>query len=565
MGAIGIDPGSSAVRFVELEQTAEGIKVVSAISVPTELFGDDTTGEAVPKATAEAGALLDKYADAGLAYSRGVVGLSGRELILRYFKVPVGPEARQQLSIQFEIDEITNNGTDDVACSWTVLPRPEDDLSEDDTVLVALAKTDFVERQNDRLRGLRIKPQQLSTASLGLYNAWLLGGEVKEGETVLVASVGYNETELCLITDRSLVFARNVGTGGKQFAEAAQEHWNAPPIKCWRGLMSKGDMSPPSPGRRDGDALQVSLWSVGDQFFRMLDSSVNFAKLQLRIRGLNVSRVAIGGEIVRMKGFMEFMSSRFKQPVVAFNPFAHIGTGSVAEPCKRGDGDPSKFPHQYAVAAGLARMALEKDALTVRLETRATIERRKFLHGSLFLYGSALIAMITITLLILTANDYVNATSKVRKEVERQKQQVKSDGDRFREAKAGWEKALPLTQSAFAALEPTYQFQAVMRELRAFGNQNDELIVREVKLDPPKESRIRDPHTITVTLYFEEKGGLSPDTLRDNLIKQLTTNCKNALATSSPVQILSQEEAKDDGLPSGMKYQLLITLMPHSN
>ena len=563
MGAIGIDPGSSAVRFVELEKTPEGVKLVSAITVPTELFADDTTD--IEKPLAEAGGLLDKYAGAGLTYSRGIVGLSGRELILRYFKVPVGPEARQQLSIKFEIDEITNHGTDDVAFDWAVLPRAEEDLSEDDTVLVALAKTDFVERQNDRLRALHLKPQVLTTSSLGLYNSWLLGGESGENEFVLLAHIGYAETELCLLHDTALVFARNVTQGGKQFAEAATEHWNAPAIKCWKGLMAKGDMSPPSPGRRDGDAVQVSLWSVGDQFYRMLESSVNFAKLQLRMRGVNLSKIVLAGEITRMKGFMEFMASRFKQPVVPFNPFAHIGTSDVADACKRGDGDPVTYPAQYAVAAGLARMALEKDALSVKLETRATIERRKFLHGSLFLYGAALAAMVMVTLMILSASDYLKTTDKLKKDAMRQQQAVKSEADRFTEARSGYEKALPLTRSAYAALDPTAQFLTVMRALRDFANQHDEMIVSAVRMDPPAATAndITAPHTMTATLYFEEKGGRTPDELIRMLTDELPVRCKDALAPSGAIKVDDMREAKDDGLPSGMRYTLIITLMPH--
>lgn len=549
MRAIGIEVNSASVRFVELEKQADGVRLVSALTVPTVMFDPDCTD--TDAAFGEADELLAKYAQAGLSYSRGVIGVSGRELMLRYMKIADAPPVQQRAMIELELDDLVGEDAESIIHDYIGL---RSDLGADEqTMLVAMTKNEFLEGTVKNLAKLKVKPTRITPSTLGLFNAFLLGGEVSDTETVLVASIGFAETEMCIVRGGELMFARNINNGGKALAEVIAEAKGMPTAKAWRLVLAKSDFSS---GATDG--LQARLLGATDQLARGLESSINFARLQLRVPRLAVDRVVLTGDLCRIKGIKEVFQKTLGKPVELLNPFATLEAAKIPDACRRGDNDPIKFPYQYGVAAGLARIGLEAHPFAVNLEPKSVGTIRQFVHQSLFLYGSVAVAMIAMALMVISAGEAADTTQKAQQRAQMAKANVERQVQAFDKARQSYQAAEPAMRSVRAALLPTYQFLDAMNAIRAFADAHEELIVESIDFVPPRERDIRASYTMAVVLYFTDTApeGHQP------LIQQLTTKIREMCGESvRPDGLVPTEMDLDANSPlkTGEKYLLQIT------
>ncbi|MCA8971882.1 MAG: hypothetical protein KDC95_18995, partial [Planctomycetes bacterium] len=75
-----------------------------------------------------------------------VTGLSGRELILRYVRVPQVPDWQLAKLMEFEVDEISGQAGGSLSADYNLLPIANE-MTGEDTVLLALAKDSHLEEQ----------------------------------------------------------------------------------------------------------------------------------------------------------------------------------------------------------------------------------------------------------------------------------------------------------------------------------------------------------------------------------------------------------------------------------
>jgi hypothetical protein len=204
----GVDVGTSSVKWLSGELKGNTFVVESFVLAENE-DGTPAGGWA---------------ALAGEKLGRMRVGINGRDLNVRYTRVPRLPDWQLRKLMRFETEEIGGQSDSLVASDFNVLPEmPE--VEGEDVVLLALAREALLEEHLEGMASTSGKLDAFTPNALGLYNSFLRFGVIQE-ENVLLADIGHESLNVVLVRGADLVFARNLSGGSRLFDKALAERFN---------------------------------------------------------------------------------------------------------------------------------------------------------------------------------------------------------------------------------------------------------------------------------------------------------------------------------------------------
>ncbi|MFQ5843814.1 MAG: hypothetical protein ACE5JG_02380, partial [Planctomycetota bacterium] len=164
--AIGIDVGSHAVKIAVLQKKGARTR---ALRLYRALLAGDTDPVRMRGALARA----------QVAGGPALLGITGRDLIIRFTHLPPVPDWRLDLLMQFEINEVSGQSGEEVAADFRRLQLPNE--SDEETVLVALTRNTWLRPRLDAARGAGMKVGGGCPNSVALFNAFLAHGRLHEG------------------------------------------------------------------------------------------------------------------------------------------------------------------------------------------------------------------------------------------------------------------------------------------------------------------------------------------------------------------------------------------------
>ena len=138
---IGIDIGASTIKAVRLEKRGSEFIVTGAV----KLTVSDVPDEDYNIEPAQAMQLFQALSQSGIKARKSAVGISGKDLIIRYVEVPPVPPWRLKMIMDFEISEMAGRAGGDVTSSFKLLDLPPNKAGNN-IVLVSLAKNPFLLR-----------------------------------------------------------------------------------------------------------------------------------------------------------------------------------------------------------------------------------------------------------------------------------------------------------------------------------------------------------------------------------------------------------------------------------
>jgi len=379
-GGIGVTIGSRSVRAVEVRRKGALWQVVRATAASLE-GGDDAD-----RASSAAGAL----ASAGTK-GPALLGLSGKDLIVRYTRVPRVPDWRLDMLMRFEIREVAEQSGGDVAADWALLSLPAG-AGEDDTVLVALARNAHLRPRLDAIRSAGSSPLGGCPRSIALYHAFVTNAKVPPGEVTLLLHLGAENTDVAIQRDGALLFARNMAGGGKPFTDALAQAFRVDGETAERMKVQKGNVTPRQKARyADSSEEKVAntLLTVAGGVVAAVHSSLMFCKAQTKLQDLRVDRVLICGAGARLRGLAEYLASGLAVPVEVFDPFDSVDLSAM--PQDQADGLREEGAAMVA-ALGLAQMAADPKAFRLEVLPEADRRKRDFLRHTAWLIASGVVA-----------------------------------------------------------------------------------------------------------------------------------------------------------------------------
>jgi len=366
---VGIDVGGTTARLVEGRLKGGAFEIHVARAIPVE-----SLGQAV--------------ADWGLKGRSAVVGVTGRDMILRTTQVPPVPSWQLAELMSYEVADIAEQSGDHLAADYELLGGTSA-YSDDDMVLLALVRNSLIEERTRELSAASLKVRCFTPNAVALYNA-VVATDGGDG-TVLVASLRGRNTDIALIQDGELLFARNLTGGGDTFTDAVAEAFGVDVARAEQAKHAMGQLARPGE-TPDGQAGKVATALAGSlrQVVGMLLSTVNLCRTQLKAPNLEISRVLICGPGAALPGLDEALTRQLGLPVARFDPTEGYVVGTEIDFEEGGDGVGSGGG-DFAVATGLAMMAALKGSYAVEILSEAAAAKREFSTKTVWLVLSGVL------------------------------------------------------------------------------------------------------------------------------------------------------------------------------
>lgn len=312
--AIACDLGSHSAKALVASVDKHGVKILRFAALPR---GED--GE--PASLREAGMPL-----AGV-----VCGVTGRDMMLRYSQVPPTPDWQLRNLMDLEIADLAQQSGGALSADYNLLPS-QDPESGVDTILLALAKDEALDRLQQQVKDGGGAVAAFVPNCTALYNAYLKCGPVEADSVLALAHIGHQTIDLAIVKGTDLLFARNLSAGAKVFDDAIASAFNVSERKAEALKKELLDIDPQNRGRHGGgpaEKVALAATSAAGALSSAIQSSISFCKSQTKIADLKVDRVLLSGGGANVRGVRGFLREALRCPVEAFDPFANVDLSAL--------------------------------------------------------------------------------------------------------------------------------------------------------------------------------------------------------------------------------------------
>lgn len=446
----GVTIGSRTIRVLEVRRQKTGAwQVTKALIAP---IGDPSASDA--KRVGEARSAVKSAGVKGAA----LVGLSGKDLIIRYTQVPPVPDWRLEMLMNFEIQEVSEQSGGDVSAAYAQLGI-DDATSGDNVVLVALAKNGHLVPRLDVLREAGLDVHGGCPRAVAAFWAYKENAKLPDDETVFFMHIGHENTDVAIARKGVLIFARNVTGGSRLFTDAIVQNIRLDPATAEKSKITKGNLTPRGKARyRDAaeEKIANALMGVGGHFVSAFNSSLMFARAQTKVPDCQPSRLVLMGSGALLKGLPEYLESSLSVPVELFDPISSLDLSALpektAEALKQDQAG-------MAVTLGLAQMAADENAFRVEVLPAADKKKRHFLqHTAVSIASGAVLAAGLVVAWVMLGSASARAAQEAGVLADKAAAYGKNDAEmesqrrRVQDANAQMQQLLRLT-----SLGPTFQ------------------------------------------------------------------------------------------------------------
>ncbi len=410
---VGIDIGSLWIKVVQVQVSGKNLVVTGALKIPNPHADAvaEGTDETVPGAKGKTNkpdpltqilpTLGEALIKAGIA-RKGLIGLTGREVNLRYFDLPPMPPARIKLYIDMQIQDKAPGGKkEDVSNTYDyrILSTPAG-LNANLTVMSGIVRSDYLNKVYASGKQAGLTFNSSTPSAFGLVQTYLRTQKVPPGETVVLCDVGHENIEMAILFEQNVYFARSSLGGGKKFEAALEQS-----LKMG-GVSLKGEGSdrirsfkeerarlfPEGEKLNSAQELQVqkSLAEGADGIAGAIRAAVMFCRTQAKLPKLDYQRVYLSGGGARLKGLKEYLEQKSKRPVQVLDLYSSLDLRKMGgEGAKYFDGE---IP-DMAVAVGLAALDADPSGFHFKLLPENLQKSREFWGKTAFAAAGAVVLM----------------------------------------------------------------------------------------------------------------------------------------------------------------------------
>ncbi len=394
---VGVDAGSRGARFLALRKKGTGLSVQAFAFLP---LGEDAR---VPPS---------------FRGREWVLGLGGRDLRLHYAQVPPVPDWQLRNLVEFEVKEIASQSGQELCADFNLLPGSSE-LTGEDMVLIALAREENAEERRKWTEERGGKLAALTPTPIALYNALLVSGETREGETLLAAHLGRETMDVVLTRGPDLLFARNLSGGGKVFDEAVAQAFNLTLERAEKVKIEYANLDPSARERyasSQEEKVSRALLGASGQLASALRSTVAFCQTQTGLRDLKVDRILLSGGTASMRGITRLLNEHFRCPVDLMDPFAG-GAVDLSSLTREEARELMEEGPRAVLALGLAAGRASGDLYEVEILPTRLRKKREFLAGPLFSWIAGAAAFLFLVLFFQASAARYEKFSSVKKKL----------------------------------------------------------------------------------------------------------------------------------------------------
>lgn len=329
---LGLDVGSYALKAVLVQRSPRGARLLSFALVELP----EAEGE--PK-DAQLQALGEAVEGLHLKGVEVVTSVDSSRAIIKQLTLPVMSPKEMDQAMPWEARRYIPFDLDEVALDYQVL-RKEKGVRDMDVLLVAVPRSQ-VEAHLELLREGKIDPSWTNVNALALMNAFLVRGDLRPGETVVLIDLGAESTTLNVYREGEELFTRSIAIAGNSFSAALKEGLGL-------SSLSQAESWKRSPGPT-GDVWRLIASPLSGLVMEMR-RSLTFYDNRTGRQGLD--RVLLTGGSARLRGIDRFLERELDLPVEVYDPLRGIEIEEEGLPCPLEVLD--ELSPQLSLALGLA-------------------------------------------------------------------------------------------------------------------------------------------------------------------------------------------------------------------
>lgn len=367
-------------------------------------------------------------ADAGVPLKGVVTGLAGREMTLRYTQVPPSPDWQLRNLMELEIQDMAGQSGGDLSADYNLLPI-EDEEGGNDTVLLAFARNEALDRAAAVVRTAGGSVDAHVPNCIALYNAFLRCGPVEEDATICLVNLGRETIDLAIVRGVDLLFVRNLSSGGKVFDDAIATAFDVSERKAEALKKDLLDLDPFSRGRYasgQAEKVTVAAGGSGSMIASAIQSSLAFCRNQTKDPELQLDKVLVCGGTARVRGIRGMLREALRCPVEPFDPFQNVDTSPLppedVEALER-------HRSEGVVALGLAAGRIDDSLYQLEILPESVKRRKRFLERTVWNVAAGLVGVV----LLLMIAQAESAQAREAGEAQRILQSAKSRAENVHE------------------------------------------------------------------------------------------------------------------------------------
>lgn len=496
--AVAVDPGSHTVKVMAVRDGKHGLEVTDYAEFPGSEGARGLDGTGIPLA--------------------GVVaGVAGRDMTLRYTQVPPAPDWQLRNLMELEISELSSQSGDELSADYNLLP-PTSEEADSDTVLMALARNEALDRVATMVATARGSVRAHIPNCIAIYNAYLRTYTTDEDQVVCLANIGHETIDIALAKGQDLLFARNLSGGGKVLDDAIASAFNVSSRKAENLKKELIDLDPASRGKfASGQAEKVTMAAGGSasMIVSAIQSSLAFCKTQTSQPDLQLDKVLLCGGSARLRGVRGLLREALRCPVDLFDPFENVDLSSLSD----GDRDAlDRGRSEAVVALGLGASVLDDSLYSLEILPEAVKKKQRFAQRTIFNIGAAvvMIGVLVYGAMVATANKEV--VKKQKRQVARAKSRAQSTHNRAENLV----KRVKLQRDLVELLvQKSVPFDGSLRVMRALQDLPDDLWVESVEVVRPRGRSAVGSYGVRVKGHGKEVSGKSLDAVYSGCVAAL--------------------------------------------
>lgn len=223
---LGLDISSSAVKLIELSQSADGFKVESYRVMPLP------ANTVVEKNIADIQSLADTLealvARSGTKLADTAVAVSGSSVITKEIELPAGlSDLQMETQIEVEADQYIPYPMEEVSFDFDVI-GPVDNNPDLVRVLLAACRQENVEHRREALEMAGLNPKVVDVEGFAIERAYRLMLDQFDhigDQVVAIADIGATMFTFTVLVDGKTIYNREQLFGGRQLTEEIQRRY----------------------------------------------------------------------------------------------------------------------------------------------------------------------------------------------------------------------------------------------------------------------------------------------------------------------------------------------------
>lgn len=212
---VGLDIGNSSVKIVEVESSGENSRLLR--------LGMKKASGSVREPLVDA--IRSLSGEIGVVSKDAAISVSGPSVIVRFVSMPKMRDDELRGAIRFEAEKYIPFSINDCIVDHQVLKKNDKEGKLD--ILLVAVKRDFVMNKVSIAEDSGFSVSAVDVDTFAVTNAFLKSfSRAPAGSTAALLNIGSSFTNMGIIRDGVLCFARDIAIGGDEFSQAISRALN---------------------------------------------------------------------------------------------------------------------------------------------------------------------------------------------------------------------------------------------------------------------------------------------------------------------------------------------------